>query len=91
MSGLLQLAGALIILCAFVAVQSGRAQPSSRTTLAMNLAGSALLAVLALSGRQWGFLLLEGAWAAVSAASLARRMIPRRSPAWGDGARRPRV
>jgi hypothetical protein len=90
MSGLLQLAGALIILCAFVAVQSGRAQPSSRTTLAMNLVGSALLAVLALR-RQWGFLLLEGAWAAVSAASLARRMIPRPSPAWGDGARRPRV
>jgi len=77
MSGFLQLAGALIILCAFVVVQSGRAQPSSGAALTMNLVGSTLLAVLALSGRQWGFLLLEAAWAAVSGASLARRMIIR--------------
>ena len=91
MSGLLQLAGALIILCAFVAVQSGRAQPSSRTTLAMNLVGSALLAVLALNGRQWGFLLLEGAWAAVSAASFARATIPRPSPRLGEGSGRGRT
>jgi hypothetical protein len=85
MSGFLQLAGALVVLLAFVAVQSGRAAPSSRVTLAMNLAGSSLLAVLALNGRQWGFLLLEGAWAAVSAASLGRRMIPGPSPGLGDG------
>jgi hypothetical protein len=87
MSGLLQLAGALLILGAFLAVQSGRAEPSSPGSLAMNLVGSALLAVLALSGRQWGFLLLEGTWAAVSAAGLARRTIPRLSPGSGDGAR----
>jgi hypothetical protein len=91
MSGFLQLAGALIILCAFVAVQSGRALPASRTALTMNLAGSALLAVLALRGHQWGFLLLEGAWAAVSAASLARRRIPRPSPGLGDGGGRHRA
>ncbi len=78
MSGLLQFAGAVVILSAFVAVQSGRTQPSSRITLTMNLLGSAVLAVLALRGRQWGFLLLEGAWAAVSAASLASPLIPRR-------------
>lgn len=88
MSGLLQLAGALIILCAFVAVQSGLAEPSSRVALSMNLIGSALLAALALSGRQWGFLLLEGAWAVVSAASLARHTIPRPSSGSGDGMRR---
>ncbi|HTP22873.1 MAG TPA: hypothetical protein VMJ65_24920 [Solirubrobacteraceae bacterium] len=85
MSGFLQLAGALAVLSAFVAVQSGRAAPSSRITLATNLAGSSLLAVLALTGRQWGFLLLEGAWAAVSAAGLARRLIPMPSPGLGDG------
>jgi hypothetical protein len=84
MSGLLQVLGALIILCAFVAVQSGRVQPSSRTPLSMNLVGSALLAAVALSGRQWGFLLLEGAWAAVSAVSLARRP----SAGSGEGMRR---
>jgi hypothetical protein len=91
MSGFLQLAGALIILCAFVAVQWGRAHPYSRTTLSMNLVGSALLAVLALSGHQWGFLFLEAAWAAVSAAGLARRTIPRLSPGLDDGIRRSRA
>jgi hypothetical protein len=91
MSGLLQIAGALVILCAFVAVQSGRAQPSSRIALSMNLVGSALLAALALSARQWGFLLLEGAWAAVSAASLARPALQWLSPAADDGVHRPRA
>lgn len=78
MSGLLQLAGALLILSAFAAVQTGLAQPSSRIMLTLNLVGSAILAVLALRGRQWGFLLLEAAWATVSAASLAAQSIARR-------------
>jgi hypothetical protein len=91
MSGLLQLAGALIILCAFIAVQSGLSRHSSPVTLAMNLVGSAVLAVLALAGRQWGFLLLEASWAAVSAASLARRTISRPSPGWDDDRGRPRA
>lgn len=78
MSGLLQLAGALVILTAFAAVQTGLAQPSSRITLTLNLIGSAVLAVLALRGRQWGFLLLEAAWATVSGASLAAQLISRR-------------
>lgn len=73
MSGVLQLAGAATVLSAFIATQLGLAQPSSRITLTMNLLGSAVLAVLALAGRQWGFLLLEGAWAIVSAAGLGRR------------------
>jgi len=50
----------------------GRAVPAARGVLALNLAGSAVLAVLALIGHQWGFLLLEGAWSAVPAVSLAR-------------------
>ena len=74
MSGVLQLAGAATVLSAFIATQLGLAQPSSRITLNDgNLLGSAVLAVLALAGRQWGFLLLEGAWAIVSAAGLGRR------------------
>jgi hypothetical protein len=75
MSAVLQLAGALAVLSAFVAVQLGAARPSSLATLAVNLAGSAVLAALALIGRQWGFLLLEGTWAAVSAGGLARHVV----------------
>jgi len=72
MSGSLQVVGALMVLAAFVAVQRGAASASAPAVLVLNLVGSAVLAVLALIGRQWGFLLLEGAWSAVSAMSLAR-------------------
>lgn len=67
MSQLIQVVGALLILVAFGAVQMGRMQPTSRTYLALNLVGSAILAVLALASSQWGFVLLETVWAAVSA------------------------
>jgi hypothetical protein len=75
MSGALQVAGAVMILAAFVAVQLGAASSSSRNVLALNLVGSAVLAALALIGHQWGFLLLEGAWSAVSAMSLTRNSL----------------
>ena len=70
MSQLVQVFGSLLILAAFVAAQRGRLATTSRTYLLLNLAGSAILAVLAALGRQWGFLLLEGSWAVVSACSL---------------------
>jgi hypothetical protein len=78
MSTLLQLAGALLVLAGFGASQFGRLDPASRTYLLVNLLGSALLAGLALAGREWGFVLLEGVWAAVSGYGLARTL--RRRP-----------
>jgi hypothetical protein len=69
-SQVLQILGALAVLGAFIAVQAGWLMPRSYPSLILNLAGSGLLAVLALIGGQWGFLLLEASWAAVSAAGL---------------------
>ncbi|MFL5872625.1 MAG: hypothetical protein ACJ75T_03985 [Solirubrobacterales bacterium] len=67
MDQLIQVVGALLILAGFAAVQFERMRPDSRLYLALNLAGSAILAVLAWIETQWGFLLLEGVWAIVSA------------------------
>ncbi len=66
------MAGALLILAAFAAAQFGKLDVESRLYLWLNLVGSVILAVLALYEEQWGFLLLEGVWAIVSAYSLVR-------------------
>ncbi len=67
----IQVLGALLILAAFAAVQFERMSPDSRLYLALNLVGSAILAVLAVIGQQWGFVLLESVWAIVSAWGLS--------------------
>lgn len=67
MDQLIQVVGALLILAAFAAVQFDRMSPASRVYLTLNLIGSIILAVLAWLDSQWGFLLLEGVWAIVSA------------------------
>jgi hypothetical protein len=69
---LLQLAGALLILAAFTAAQSGHLNPRTRSYLALNLAGSAILTYDALHGQEWGFLVLEVVWALVSAWGLVQ-------------------
>ena len=71
MDQLFQLAGALAILAAFFLAQLRVLDQHARSYLVLNLAGSALLAVLAWHEAQWGFLLLEAVWAFVSAWSLA--------------------
>ncbi len=66
MDQLVQIVGALLILVAFTAAQLGAMDPHSRRYLVLNFVGSLILAVLAWRERQWGFLLLETVWAAVS-------------------------
>ncbi len=77
MGQLLQIIGALCILAAYTLSQFRRLDPRSYLYLLLNLVGSTMLAVLAALGRQWGFLLLEGAWALVSLQSLIARMCGR--------------
>jgi hypothetical protein len=72
-SDALQVLGAIAILVPFAWSQLGSLRTTSVAYLGLNLAGSALLAALALLDRQWGFLLLEGSWAVVAAWGLARR------------------
>jgi hypothetical protein len=70
MDQVIQLVGALLILCAFILTQRGSLNPRSRTSLLLNLGGSAILAVLALLQQNWGFVLLEVVWAIVSVQGL---------------------
>jgi hypothetical protein len=72
MDQVIQVIGALLILAGFAAAQIGVLRLDSRTYLVLNLVGSVVLAYLAAADSQWGFLLLEGVWALVSAWSLAR-------------------
>jgi hypothetical protein len=69
----IQIVGALAILAAFALAQFGKLDQRSTWYLALNLVGSAVLAVLAYHERQWGFFLLEGVWALVSAYGFVAR------------------
>jgi hypothetical protein len=78
MASLVQILAALSVLAAFVLVQARRLTPQARVYLVLNTAGAAVLAVDAAVHAQWGFLLLEGVWAAVSAWALVRSSSARR-------------
>lgn len=74
MSLLVQLVGSALILIAFIAAQRERLAVSSRSYLTLNTVGSLALAVSAAVEAQWGFLVLEAVWSAVSIAGLGRSL-----------------
>ena len=81
-SGMIQLisiAGAILILLPFAASQFGKLTTESLAYQVMNLIGSVALTAVALIESQYGFILLEGTWALVSAAGLVRVIGHRRA------------
>lgn len=79
MGQFVQIIGSLLVLAGFALAQRGLIDQKSRGYLVVNLLGSGMLAAEAILERQWGFLLLEGVWAVVSAVGLIS--VPRSGPA----------
>ena len=78
MDQVVQLIGAVLILAAFMAAQQRRLATDSAVYLALNAAGAALLAVVAVLDRDIGFTLLEATWTVVSTIGLVRCLKGRR-------------
>lgn len=68
-------AGALMILAAYLALQTGRLGREDRLFNALNFFGSALLTWVAVVDRRVGFIMLEAIWALLSLPGMLR---PRR-------------
>jgi hypothetical protein len=69
----IQLIGAFLILIAYALAQLGVLSARGVPFLLLNLVGALILAGSAYDEEQWGFLVLEVAWVAVSAVGLVRR------------------
>lgn len=74
---LIQVAGALLNMGAFALLHFEIAPSSALRYLIPNWLGSVLLVVSAYAGGQWGFLMLEGAWVAVTGYAIAARFMGR--------------
>jgi hypothetical protein len=68
----ISIAGAVMILAAYGANQLGWLAPARPLYNVLNLVGSVILAAIAWRSAQWGFLLLEGAWALLTIPPLIR-------------------
>ena len=71
------------MLGAFIASQLGRMSTGGTAYRLMNLAGSLILTVVAVLGRVYGFVVLNGVWAAVSLIGIVR-LLRGRSTTIGD-------
>ena len=69
---IISLLGALLILLPFAATQLGRMRTETWRYQLLNLAGASILTLVAALERQYGFLLLEGVWAVMSAIGMRR-------------------
>ena len=70
----ISIAGAIMVLTAYTAHQLRRMRSDTYTYQVLNLVGGALLVWAAVSTRQAGLILMEGAWTVVSAYGLVRRL-----------------
>jgi hypothetical protein len=69
---LIQILGAALILIAYALQHMKHLHAETASYLAMNLAGGVLLCIAAVAARQYGFIILEGSWAILSALGLYR-------------------
>lgn len=69
---LLSVAGSLLVLGAYFALQRGRLTSDSRAYNALNFVGAGLMTWVAVAEWQIGFILLEGSWALLSAPGMLR-------------------
>jgi hypothetical protein len=76
-----QLLGAALVLSGFAASQLGWLNTRSAIYQTVNLVGSLILTAVALNGRLYGFVILNGVWAAVSLIALARIILGREKAA----------
>jgi hypothetical protein len=65
--------GSLLVLVAYLASQFGWLSAKGLAFAFANIVGSGILAAVAALEAQWGFLLLEGAWASVSLVALVKQ------------------
>lgn len=76
---LLSLVGAAIILSGYALQSFGPENAYKKTYLLLNLVGAGALTITAIVNDQFGFILLEGTWALISAYSLARVVLKKQS------------